>query len=109
MTKEKKIQRVTSLLLLVCLLMCMLTACGTTLNGRYVATDSLIEHSYVFDKDNKVKFSLNGVNAEGEYLIEDNTITITYGILGLSYDMEMSFEKKGKSIFIDGVEYIKGE
>ena len=108
MTKEKNFQRVT-LLLLGCLLMCMLTACSTTLNGRYKAADSLIEHSFVFEKDNKVKFSLYGVNAEGDYLIEDNTITITYGILGLSYDMEMSFEKKGKSIFMDGIEYIKEE
>ena len=54
-----------------------------------------------------MEVSAFGINVEGEYLIEDDTITITYSLLNLSYDWEKSFEKKGNSIFIDGTEFIK--
>jgi hypothetical protein len=58
-------------------------------------------------EDNKVKVSAFGIDVEGEYLIEDGEITITYSLLGLSYDWVKSFEKDGSSIFIDGTEFVK--
>ena len=103
---KKCFQRVT-LIVVVCLMLCGLTACATTLNGTYTSKDSLLEYQFTFMDDNKVKMSAFGVNIEGEYLIEDGEITITYGILGLSYDWVKSFEKDGNSIFIDGVEFVK--
>jgi transcriptional regulator with XRE-family HTH domain len=48
-----------------------------------------------------------GIEVEGEYLIEDGEITITYSLLGLRYDWVKSFEKDGSSIFIDGTEFVK--
>ena len=54
-----------------------------------------------------MEVSAFGIDVEGEYLIEDDTITITYSFLNLSYDWKKSFEKKGNSIFIDGTEFIK--
>ena len=38
---------------------------------------------------------------------EDGKIIITYSLMNLSYDLEMSFVKEGNSIFIDGTEFIK--
>lgn len=96
-----------ALLLLCCLLVCMLTACTTKLKGTYTNADGLIKQSFTFKDDDKVDVSAFGINVEGEYLIEDGTITITYSLLNLSYDLEKSFEKKGSSIFIDGTEFIK--
>ncbi len=103
----KKFKRIVSLLLIIAMLACLLTACATKLNGTYVNEEGLIKQSFTFKEDNKVEVSAFGINIEGEYEIEDNTITITYSILNIDYDMEKSFVKKGNSIFIDGVEYIK--
>lgn len=93
--------------LLICAMVCTLTACTTTLKGTYTTKDSLIEQSFTFMEDNKVKVSAFGIDVEGEYLIEDGEITITYSLLGLSYDWVKSFEKDGSSIFIDGTEFVK--
>ena len=67
----------------------------------------MIEQSFTFLEDNKVKVSAFGIEIEGEYLIEDGEITITYSLFGLSYDWVKSFEKDGNSIFIDGTEFVK--
>lgn len=93
--------------LMIGFLMCMLTACTTSLKGTYTNTEGMTEQSFTFKEDNKVDVSAFGVSVEGEYLIEDNTITFTYSLLGISYDMDKSFVKKGNSIFIDGVEFVK--
>lgn len=93
--------------LLVCLMVCTLAACDTTLKGTYTSTEGLIEHSFTFKEDNKVEMSAFGIDLEGEYQIEDGQITITYSLLGLSYDWVKSFEKDGDSIFIDGMEFVK--
>ncbi len=90
-----------------CLLMYMLTACTAGLKGTYTNSDGLTKQSFTFKDDNKVEVSAFSINVEGEYAIEDNNITITYSLLGLSYDWEKSFVKKGNSIFIDGVEFLK--
>ncbi len=92
---------------LVGLMVCTLAACTTTLKGTYTSTDGVIKQSFTFLEDNKVKVSAFGIDVEGEYLIEDGEITITYSLWGLSYDWVKSFKKDGSSIFIDGTEFVK--
>lgn len=104
---SKKIFTSVVAVLLVCVMVCSLTACTTTLKGTYTAKEGMIEQSFTFLEDNKVKVSAFGIEIEGEYLIEDGEITITYSLFGLSYDWVKSFEKDGNSIFIDGTEFVK--
>ena len=94
-------------MLLTAMLVCFLTACTTKLSGTYTNDEGTIKQSFTFKDDNKVVVSAFGIDVEGEYLIEDGKITITYSLLNLSYDLEKSFEKKGNSIFIDGTEFVK--
>lgn len=103
----KKCLRIVSLLLVTVLLIYMLAACSTKLNGTYTMEEGLIKQSFTFKDDNKVEASAFGIDVEGEYLIKDGQITITYSVLSLSYDWKKSFDRKGNSIFIDGVEFIK--
>ena len=104
---KKNLKCIVSLLLLTTMLACVLTACTTKLSGTYTNDEGIIEQSFTFKEDNKVEVSAFGIDVEGEYLIEDNKITITYSLLNLSYDWEKSFEKKGNSIYIDGTEFVK--
>ena len=104
---QQVLRRTVSFLLVIAFVMCMLTACATKLSGTYTNDDGLVKQSFTFKEDNKVEFSAFGLEIEGEYVIEDNTITITYSLLGVSYDWEKSFVKKGNSIFIDGTEFVK--
>ncbi len=104
---SKKVFRRIAALLLVCVMVCTLAACTTTLKGTYTATEGLVEQSFTFLEDNRVKVSAFGIEIEGEYEIEDGEITITYSLFGLSYDWVKSFKKDGSSIFIDGVEFVK--
>lgn len=94
---------------LVCSIVLALTACTTTLRGTYSLKDNLVEQSFTFMEDDKVEMSAFGINIDGEYLIEDGQITITYHLLGLSYDWVKPFRKDGTSIFIDGMEFVKNE
>lgn len=103
----KKFKHIISLLLVITMIVCLLTACATKLKGTYTNDEGLIKQSFTFKDDNKVEVSAFGINIEGEYVIEDDTITITYSLLNLSYNMEKSFEKKGDTIYIDGVEFVK--
>ena len=106
--KQKNVfKKLVAALLLVCVMACTLTACTTTLKGTYTSKEGLIEQSFTFKEDNIVEVSAFGIDVEGEYLIEDGEITITYSLLGLSYDWVKSFEKDGNSIFIDGTEFVK--
>lgn len=102
----KKSIKVITVLLVVCIMACSLTACATKLNGTYTS-DGLIEQSFTFKEDNIVVISAFGIDAEGTYKIEDDKITITYKLLNLSYDWEKSFEKDGDTIKIDGTEFVK--
>lgn len=104
---KKSCRRVVSLLLLTVSLIFVLTACATKLSGTYTNDEGLVKQSFTFKEDNMVEVSAFGVDIEGEYQIEDDTITITYSLLNLNYDWEKSFEKKGNSIFIDGTEFVK--
>ena len=104
---KKNLKRIVSLLLLTTILVFVLTACATKLSGTYTNDEGLVKQSFTFKEDNKVDVSAFGIDVEGEYLIEDGKITITYSLLNLSYDLEKSFEKKGNSIYIDGTEFVK--
>ena len=104
---KKNLKRIVSLLLLTTILVFLLTACATKLSGTYTNDEGLVKQSFTFKEDNKVDVSAFGIDVEGEYLIEDGKITITYSLLNLSYDLEKSFEKKGNSIYIDGTEFVK--
>lgn len=104
---KKTFKGIVSLLLVTVFFVCMLTSCATKLSGTYTNSEGLIKQSFTFKDDNKVDVSAFGIDVEGEYLIEDGKITITYSLLSLSYDWEKSFEKKGDSIFIDGTEFVK--
>ena len=94
-------------LLLICVMLCSLTACATKLNGTYTNDEGIVKQSFTFKDDDKVEVSAFGINIEGEYIIEDDTITITYSLLNLSYDWEKSFEKDGNTIIIDGTKFVK--
>lgn len=107
MKQKKAFKKIVASVLLVCVMVCTLTACTTTLKGTYTSKDGLVEQSFTFMEDNKVKVSAFGIDVEGEYLIEDGEITITYSLLGMSYDWVKSFKKDGSSIFIDGTEFVK--
>jgi hypothetical protein len=106
---KKNLKRIVSLLLLTTMLVCVLTACTTKLSGTYTNDEGIIKQSFTFKDDNKVEVSAFGIDIEGEYLIEDNKIIITYSLMNLSYDWEKSFAKKGDSIFIDGTEFVKSK
>ena len=107
MKQRKAWKKRIALLLLVGVMLFTLAACKTTLNGTYTSKDGLIKQSFIFKEDNKVEVSAFGIEVEGEYVIEDGEITITYSLFGLSYDWSKSFKKDGNSIFIDGTEFVK--
>lgn len=103
---KKSIKKIIALVLVV-VLVCTLTACATSLNGTYVNKNGIIEQSFTFMKDNKVKISAFDLDLEGEYAIEDDQIIFTYSLLGIGVDLPFDFEKDGSSIFINGVEFVK--
>lgn len=103
-----KKMRAIAAILLVCMMVSLFAACSILpLRGTYTSKDGLIEQSFTFKEDNKVEVSAFGVDVEGEYEIEGDEITITYSLLGFSYDMVKDFERDGSSIFIDGIEFVK--
>ena len=91
---KKNCRRIVSLLLLTVSLVCILTACTTKLSGTYTNDEGLVKQSFTFKEDNKVEVSAFGIDVEGEYLIEDDTITITYSLLNLSYDWKNLLRKR---------------
>ena len=102
----KKTGRLIAICAVTVLLVCCLAACSPKLSGTYTS-DGIIKQSFTFKEDSVVVMSAFGINAEGTYRIENDTITITYKLLNLSYDWEKSFEKDGDTITIDGVEFFK--
>lgn len=95
------------LVTLVVALLFTMTACGSTkLNGTY-RFQGVLPQSFTFDRDGNVTMSAFGIDATGTYVIEDDTITITYSLLGIDYDWEQSFKRLGSSIIINGTEFVK--
>ena len=93
--------------LLICTMTFALTACAANLKGTYTNSAGLIEQSVIFKENNRVALSAFGIELEGDYIIKDGEITITYHLLGISYDWVKSFKKDGSSIYIDGTEFVK--
>ena len=112
---KKYLKAVSILLILSCFLL-ILSACGTTLNGKYVAK-GLLSQSFTSESNGKATTSAAGLDlVSGTYKIENGKITFSFntdGILeiagnSLGLNHSMTFEKKGNSIFLDGTEYVKG-
>lgn len=103
----KKSAKIFAVLMVICLMICSLTACTTKLSGTYTSEEGLVKQSFTFKEDNVVEMSAFGIDVEGTYKIEDDKITITYKLLNLSYDWEKDFEKNGNTITIDGTDFVK--
>lgn len=106
MVKGKRIKVLVVMVLIIALAF-TLTACVSKLSGTYSTTDGLFKQSLTFMEDNKVKVSAFGIDVEASYTIEKDMIIFTYSLMNLHYDMEMSFEKDGDVIFIDGTRFVK--
>lgn len=108
----KKGLRSIAVMLLALVMLFSMAACGNKLSGTYTNSEGLIKLSYTFKEDNIVETNALGIDVDleslkVEYEIKDGKIIFTYSLLGLSYDKECDFEKKGNSIFIDGTEFVK--
>ena len=106
MKQKNRIRKLLATLLLLCIAVCAFTACTTRLNGTYVSKEGLLKQTMTFDGD-RVSVSAFGIDVEGAYRIEKGEITITYSLLGLSYDWTKSFQRGNGSIIIDGTEFVK--
>ena len=104
----KTVKIAASFLLIAVLLAGLLAGCAVKeLKGTYEATGS-IGGSLTFEEDHKVTGELFGITLDGEYEIEDDTITFKYsGPLGIGATLDKSFSKDGSSIWIDGTEFVK--
>lgn len=100
--------RILAVTLALCTVIGLFAACGTTLKGTYKGTGDL-GGSLTFAEDNKVTGELFGITLDGTYTInDDDTITFSYsGPLGIGATLTKSFEKDGKTIIIDGTEFVK--
>jgi hypothetical protein len=84
----------------------LFASCGKTLNGTYKPTDGV--GSLTFDKDGNVKGELFGITLSGTYSIDKDEIKFEKEtVLGIGGTLTYSFEKSGKTIIIDGKEYVK--
>ena len=101
-----KIRRALCLCIILILLSLMLIACdGNKLSGTYYSTDG-ISQTFTF-KGDTVTMSTFGINITGTYKIDDDKLTISYSLFGISYDWQQSFSKSGDTIYIGGTQFIK--
>lgn len=111
----KKIAKTLAVILIAGTIICTFASCTQTLKGTYASTTdvgTVLNGNLTFDKENKVSGEITApiigtVSIDGTYSIEDNNITFTYSIFGINKDVTYSFEKDGKSIIIDGTEFVK--
>lgn len=101
---KRSVIRFLALALLIIILGAGLVSCGGKLSGTYAsaAEDDRTTYKFSFFGD-KLVWNYDGVDIEGSYEIEGDKIYITF----LGDRQEKSFSKKGKSLFIDDVEYLK--
>ena len=100
------VKRILALTLTFILSAVFLTSCSGNIDGTYTTRETLIDSSVTFN-DGKITMSTLGININGTYKIKGGEITITSNLLGEETSQTMTFKKDGKSIFIDGTEYIK--
>ena len=107
----KTMKRTVALVLAVVTLVLLISSCGggSGLSGTYTAKDEMfgLETSYTFSGSNKVKMSALGMNFDGTYKIDGDTIIIKTSVFGIESEESYSFEQSGKNIIIDGIEYVK--
>jgi|GEM_PF-3730657 len=101
---NKTTTRITALILATILLMLALTACSG-LSGTYYSTST--GRSYTFSGTNKVTEMSYGLSIPAKYKISGKNMEITYTVLGTPVTQSYTYEKKGKSIFLNGAEYVK--
>ena len=99
--------KITAVILALAAVLTMFAGCASTLKGTYAPADGG-SGSITFEEENKVTGELFGISISGTYTIEKDTIKFeTEKILGIGATKEFSFDKSGKSIFIDGKEFVK--
>ena len=90
-----------------CLIVAALAACsGGGLSGTYKSS-GLVTQSFTFSGGDKITMSAFGIDASGKYRISGDKMEITYSILGMESTWSCSFERRGKSIYLDGTEFVK--
>ena len=98
--------RIIAVIMVLATVAVLFTSCGNTLNGTYKPTDGA--GSLTFDKDGNVKGELFGFTISGTYSIDKDQIKFEKEtVLGIGGTLTYSFEKSGKTIIIDGKEYVK--
>ena len=104
--KMKTVIKITAVIMVLATVVVLFTSCGNTLNGTYKPADGV--GSLTFDKDGNVKGELFGITMSGTYSIDKDEIRFEKEtILGIGGTLTYSFEKSGKTIIIDGKEYVK--
>ena len=104
-----KIKRMIRTMITICIaaaLLLALAGCTKTLNGTYVSKGLLAE-SVTFSSNGTVTMSAFGLDVNGTYRINDGKMIITYSAFSLSYDWELDFRQEGRSIFLNGEEFVK--
>lgn len=98
--------RITALILAAVSILVLFAGCSKTLKGTYAPAEGA--GTITFEEDNKVKGEIFGITISGTYSIDKDEIKFeTEGILGIGATKTFSFSKDGKSIYIDGKEFIK--
>ena len=102
----KKVLSFISVILIISALALTLAGCGKTLKGTYTRVEG--KESLTFEDESTVKGEIFGLTLGREYSVNDDKIKFEYLTpLGIWVPVEYSFSKQGKSIFIDGKEFVK--
>ena len=101
---KKSVLRILAIMVVMVIVCTTFASCASKLSGTYVSTleDDSTAYTFSFFSDKLVMY-YDGFEIEGSYEIVEDKIYIT--IIGDR--QEKSFSKEGKSIYIDGVEYVK--
>lgn len=113
---KKIVSRVVATTMAVVLLLTMLTACGTSISGKY--ENELLGLSFEFKSGGNVNFtypkfdlsslSMSDVMVEGKYEIKDDKIILIFDDEGAKdYAGELSFEQGDGYVKIDGITFTK--
>ncbi len=103
----KTVFKISAIILCLAAAVTLFASCGTTLKGTYAPADGG-SGTITFEEENKITGELFGFSVSGTYTIDKDTIKIeSEKVFGIGVSKDYSFDKSGKSIFIDGKEYIK--
>ena len=117
---HNKTKKLIALLIGIILILTVFTACGSSgeLKGTYYAANANLFSgpqfsSITFSSNNRVSMSAMGIiGTEGTYRVNGYSIELSYkepSLFGEGKDIvkTMTFELSGKSIFLDGYEFVK--